>query len=458
MTSIHRVLRVAAAAAMAGAFIGTAAAADLTKSSQAMLKELKLPESILSGLDKELAIPANWIAKAKQEKKLIVLSTWDQNQFRKLVRPFKERYPFIDVSYARASYNQRVVKTLIAWKEKRYLADIITGFGGGYFLFRDAHALVDLRDMPGWNNVPDGMKDPKGMWVGQRLRYWCMSYNTNMVKKADLPKRWDDLLTNKTWHNGKIGLANRPQLWLLMLWGANGEGWTKSYIKSFFENVKPQLRKEGANALVALTVAGEFAASMPSAAYRTKQYLDKGAPISWHCPEPVPLAVSELGIVKGTPNEDAAKIFANWFLSKEGQIAQFAADQAPPVHKDLQTKEFLAFPDEIIGHKIAFRSPELENDTKKLFAYWDPMWKQIAGDDKPQKMVKVSTTLDAVKSRGRTIAFKHNGKLREIGVSGSRTRITIGGKKASRSKLKQGMSCDIVAPESGPEALTVACK
>ena len=40
-----------------------------------------------------------------------------------------------------------------------------------------------------------------------------------------------------------------------------------------------------------LVIAGEFAVSLPSAEYRTKQLEEKGAPISWHCPEPVPLTI-----------------------------------------------------------------------------------------------------------------------------------------------------------------------
>jgi hypothetical protein len=43
-------------------------------------------------------------------------------------------------------------------------------------------------------------------------------------------------------------------------------------------------------------------------------------------------------------------------------------------------------------------------------------------------------------------------------VSGSRTKLTIGGKKESRSKLKAGMNCTIEAPENGKEATAVACK
>ena len=134
-------------------------------------------------------------------------------------------------------------------------------------------------------------------------------------------------------------VGDRPQLWLLMLWKAYGQDWTTDYIDRFFRVVKPQLRKEGMNALISLNAAGEFKLTLPAADYATKLAVDKKAPIGWRCPEPIPTAVSQLGVIKGNPHPNASRLWVNWFLSKEGQIAQYAADQSPPAHRELQTKE-----------------------------------------------------------------------------------------------------------------------
>jgi iron(III) transport system substrate-binding protein len=308
-----------------------------------------------------------------------ILGTWDPKQFGPLNAPFRERYPDIKVEYSRASFSGRALRPLIALKEGRYITDVLTGFGGSEQHYQEADALEDMRSIPGLKNPLPGTGDPDGNWVGTRLRYWCVTYNTDKVKKEELPKTWEDILTNKAWHNGNIGVADRPQLWLLMLWGEYGKEWTVNYIEKFFSVVKPQLRKEGANALMGLAIAGEFHAALPAAAYRTKQYLQRGAPVAWHCPEPVPLATSQMGILKGNPHANASRVWVNWFLSKEGQISQFAADSAPPVHKDLQTEAFLAFPDQIAGHKIAFRVPEQEGATEELNQIWTKYWVGAGG-------------------------------------------------------------------------------
>ena len=124
-----------------------------------------------------------------------------------------------------------------------------------------------------------------------------------------------------------------------------------------------------------LNIAGEFYGSIPAANYRVKQKADVGAPVGLVCPEPIPLMVNEWVILKGAPNLYAARLMINWLLSKEGQIAQFVAEQASPVHKDLRRKEFIPLADQILGKQLAFRDPKVEMEIQpKLLKYWDELW------------------------------------------------------------------------------------
>lgn len=184
----------------------------LPKATEKIIKALKLDPGILKGLDKELEIPSEWIEGSKKEGKVRIFGTWDPAQFRRLSAPFKERFPFVELVYSRASFHNRAIKTLIAFKGGRYSTDLLTGFGGSLFMYKKANAFEDLRQLPNFKNAPDGMRDPGGLWVGARLRYWCMAYNTDLVPKEDLPKQWEDILTNPRWRGDKLGIANRPQL------------------------------------------------------------------------------------------------------------------------------------------------------------------------------------------------------------------------------------------------------
>jgi iron(III) transport system substrate-binding protein len=349
--------------------------ASLPKSSEAMLKKLKLESSILADLDKELQVPKDWIDKARREGKLRVLTTPVSEREKEMLSPFKERYPFIVVDLSGSSQEERTIKTLVAFKAGRIVTDVLTSVGGYFYAYKDANALEDLRAIPGLKNTPEGAKDPNGLWAGVYTLYWCMAYNTRLVKKEELPKRWEDLLTNPKWREGNLALGNRPQLWAPQLWKVKGENWTKDFLTKLLTEVRPQLRKEGMNALQELLAPGEFHAVIPAWGTRTQQKVLEGAPLGFICPEPVPVSVNEAVILKGAPNMHAARIFINWLLSKEGQIAQYASSYITPVHKDLMRPEFIPFSEQILGKEMSFRDPGLEVDVvPQLTDFWNNLW------------------------------------------------------------------------------------
>ena len=432
------------------------AAETLPQATKKILSEMKLDASLMDGLSKELAIPGAWLSGARAEKALRVIGTWDFEQHNGYLAAFRQRYPFLKIKYVRQSRFGRTVKPLIALKEGRILADVISGLGSAIFSYRAANALMDLRALPGFAHLPNGAKDAKdGIWVGHQFSYWCTAYNTARVKPADLHKTWDDIVNNPRWHGGVIGLGNRPNLWFLQLWGKKGQKWGRQYADKFFRLGKPQLRKEGMNALVALTIAGEFDMAMPSAEYRVSQMVAKGAPVKFHCPEPVPTTVQSVAALAKTPSPNAAKLYINWMLSREGQLAQYKAIKAAPVHPAFQRREFLSFPDQIIGKTTAFRTPFLlEKEWPRLLKFWRARWFASTG----QKIATVTTKLVKPKRGGRRLTFKAGGEIHTVKISGSRTAITINGQQASRSKLKAGMMCTFVYPGNKGEALEVRCK
>ena len=78
-------------------------------------------------------------------------------------------------------------------------------------------------------------------------------------------------------------------------------------------------------------------------------------------------------------NPNAAHLWVNWFLSKEGQVAQFKGDLASPAHRDLQIPAFLPYPDQIVGHKIAGRQPDSNDAIDRLNAAWTRYWLSAGG-------------------------------------------------------------------------------
>lgn len=353
-------------------------AAELPASTKKMLAELKLDPKFLDGTEAEYEVPAAWREGAKKEGALRVTGTWEADQVAKILAPFKERYPEVRFEFNFGTRETRSVKPLIAFKQGRYVSDIIDGVESQYFEYLKADALMPLGDLPNLKAVPAEMRDPNGYAVPHILLYWCASYNKNRVKEAELPKTWDGFLDKAVWGNKRIGIGNRPNLWLLSLWSQNGDEWGTDFVRRLFQDVRPQLRKEGMDAMISLVSIGEFDVAIPSAGYRTNQTDEKGAPVGWHCPEPVPTTVQALIALKNNPNPNSTRMYANWLLSKEGQIAQNYATYSASVRDDLQIREFLAYPEQVVGRKRALRELKLMETTwPTVSKTWNKEWQAI---------------------------------------------------------------------------------
>jgi len=379
---MHRRISAAAAAFGLSLAVGSAAgAADLPKATQAALAKLKLDASIMKGLDAELDVPKAWLDGAAKEDGAIILGTWRDRQFLGITKAFKERYPGVKLNYHRAGTSARGLKVVIALREGRVIADVLTSVADAYFHFKRLKALADLRELPGFKNLAANHAAKDGTWASFKLSFRCLGYNTNLVKQSELPKTWDDLLANPRWQGGKLAITNHPNAWLLALWAAKGEKWGADFTRRLFAEVDPQQRKEGMSAATALTVAGEFHANLPAPEWRAKTYADKGAPIGYHCPEPVPITVSQIVMLEKAKHKNGARIFINWLLSREGQIMQYAMTANVPIHKALQNPRFVPFSNTITGKPSLVRDDELIGSElhRKVSKVWESYWTKAVG-------------------------------------------------------------------------------
>jgi iron(III) transport system substrate-binding protein len=355
-------------------FSFTGSSAELLDATQQELKALHLDSSVMSDFDKEIAMPKSWLDAAKNEPPLKIMGTWDPPEWKILSSVFSARFPSIKLQYNRSVRENRV-QALVAFQTGRYVTDILSSYSETYSELKKANALVDLHELPNFSRLIAGAYDPAGLWIGQRISYWCMAYNTDQVSPANLPKDWDDLLTDPFWRNGKFAVSNTPSGWLTSLYAEKGPSWAADFIKRLFTDVKPQRRKEGREAAVKLTSAGEMAAVAPSSDYRTHQFAQRGAPVSFHCPSIVPASAEWLGILRGSPAQNSAKIFLNWFLSKEGQLAIHAATGSTSPHVDFQRPEFVNFPDQTLNpnKKVVF-DPFDQKAYGDLNRFWNSAW------------------------------------------------------------------------------------
>ena len=318
-----RIILMGAGAAFAlAAGAATDAFGETPAAALKLADKYKISAQLMAGWEAEHKVPDAWIAGARKGGKLRISGSSRPRDFKRLAAPFRERYPFIKIDYTRGSRNTRVLKPLLAFRGGRYITDIITGMNTGIDKFMSADALTDLSDLPNRANIPIKFGGNSTKWIGARLRYYCLAYNTKLVKKSDLPKTWEDLATNTALRDRKTALWWGVGSWLMPLWGAKGPEWTTQFIHDIYGKLKAERRKEGMTALTKLTAAGEFKATLAVAAYMVTRISKKGASVGFHCPDTVMVNATITAVLKGSPNTHAAKLFLNWLLSLEGQLFQ----------------------------------------------------------------------------------------------------------------------------------------
>jgi len=178
------------------------------------------------------------------------------------------------------------------------------------------------------------------------------------VKPEELPKTWDDLVNNPRW-KGKIGVYNVSESWVPPLMASFGEKWTVDWLKKLTFDQKAQYRKETLAATSKLLTVGEFDIFTAMMDYIVDRDARKGVPVGADCVAPIPASAGYVGIFRGSPHINAAKLFMNWYLSKEGQVAAYHYARAIPVHREFRMKEFLPYPEQILGKKVVFRTAEI---------------------------------------------------------------------------------------------------
>lgn len=374
-----RAFTVALAAAATFA-AGAAPAENLTGETRKLLEAANLDASILRGLDEELAVPASLVEAAKREGKVRVQLQMSARQFANVSKVFRARYPGIELEFTRG-IGPQTQKVLVAYRTGNVIVDVIAAYDSRVDEFRKA-GLAVVSDLPAYRGLRDMMKTPGGTDAADKMNYWCTMYSAKRVKKEDLPKTWDDVLTMPRWRNGRVAVAsNSGQTFLPTLGMRLGDDWADGFLTRLFRDVRPQLRKETLAAIGKLITVGEYDMSFAVQAYISARDAKRGMPVAAHCPEPIVVTWGKLGILGKSPHPNAARLYVNWHISKEGQIANYHYAFQVPVHSELTGRRFLSYPDTILGKKLLYRTDDVIRGQRKYVRMWMEQWAKAGGPD-----------------------------------------------------------------------------
>ena len=160
-------------------------------------------------------------------------------------------------------------------------------------------------------------RDPNRRWYGVYANYNTPAYNTNLVKKAELPRSYEEFLDRKQWA-GKIALDDTDDEWLSAIITHYGEERGKKLLKDIVATLRP-IMVDGHLALARSVGAGEYWLALNNYASLTVNVQLAGAPIEFWALDPVALFFGSVGVSAQAPHPKAAQLAANFMLSREAE-------------------------------------------------------------------------------------------------------------------------------------------
>ena len=251
---------------------------------------------------------------ARREGALTYYSISQTDLIAAYIKGFTTRYPFIKGDYYRGSGNQLVVRTMMEYKTGRLAADVISVGTENVMALKRSGIWTRYRS-PEAQFYPSEQYDKDGFFHSDSLGLATIAYNSQLIKREDAPKGYNDLLDPK-W-KGSLTIDLEPERAMLAWLSAWGEAKTRDYVQKLLANGASVRR--GHTLQGQLLCAGEFKIAVevyPDGMLRMKQ---KGCPTEIVFPNPTPALVGgNFGIHVNAPHPHAAALFIDFVLSAEG--------------------------------------------------------------------------------------------------------------------------------------------
>lgn len=309
--------------------------------------------------------------RARREGSLVVYTVWDVEHIVAIFKEFSKRYPEIKSTYWQARNPEIVTRVLTELRAGKASVDVILSDNAPPVL-RAAGGILPYETVQKDLLV---MHDPTMPVVS--LQTQVLAYNTKKMKPEDLPKTWEDVASPK--YRGMVALDDpmragplSTQLAALKGFWKDDERWAR-YVKGLKALKVPVHRST--SAMFRLVIAGEYAIAQPALMHDVLNEKPKGTPVDLVRTAPPIVFGRYAAIYAKAPHPSAAKLFAEWLVSTEGQAALDAVGRET-VRKGFPGKASIeaAFPAGTKPIGVEDRG-FLEDPKKWLDVHVAPLWK-----------------------------------------------------------------------------------
>jgi ABC-type Fe3+ transport system substrate-binding protein len=266
---------------------------------------------------------------AKKEGELLWIGALDERKAsRPLLEAFIKKYPYIKANVIRMNTAQAVQRVMAEHRARTPRVDI---FNGSELLDLKQIKLAQKVYSPALSQYPDEFKDPNGQSAAIRYTYQGVAaWNTNLVKKEEAPKTFEDLLDPK-W-KGKMVQSDSNESGTPFLITFLRQVWGEKKALDYLEKLSKQdivTRTESAQNITDLVVAGEYSVMINPALHHIAGRRALKAPIDGAMQDPVLARNDNIILMANAPHPHAGMLLFDFLIDKEAQTILKDAEYYP---------------------------------------------------------------------------------------------------------------------------------
>lgn len=310
---------------------------------------------LYKGADREQRL----VQEAKREGSLVLYTSLAPTESTPLGQAFEKKYG-IKVEIWRAVSEKIVQRVVTEGRAKRHAFDVVeTNAPELEALSREN--LLGAFHSPYFVDLPAFAVPAHRQWASDRMTVYGVAYNSNVVKREDIPKSYEGFLDPK-W-KGKIGVEATDGDWMSAMLKAMGAERGTAFMRKLAE-MRPDVRK-GHILLAELVSAGEVPVGLTIYQSNAITMKKRGGPIDWVAVDPIITRPQAIGVAKHALHPNAALLFADFVLSPEGQGLLESMGRSPTSTK---------IKSEFSTMKYTMIDPASVLDESEK---WDKMWNEL---------------------------------------------------------------------------------
>jgi iron(III) transport system substrate-binding protein len=257
---------------------------------------------------------AKLIEAAKAEETLTLYTAFRPQDLPLIIAPFEAKYGIKVKAWRSGSNNvtQRVVREAAS---RRPEVDLIM-MPASEMAFVWKEKILQSVSSPYMKDLMSNAVPAHRSWSNVFMNVTVHSYNTNLLKKADLPKTYEDLLASK-W-KGNLGVESKAEEWFTKVVSTMGEDKGVRLFKSIIQQNGISVRL-GVSLLHNLVIAGEVPLALTVYIDIPEKDKRAGKPVDWFAMEPVVAQGFAIGLAQRAQHPNAAMLFYDYMLSPETQ-------------------------------------------------------------------------------------------------------------------------------------------